>query len=100
MRRGGELPGVLGDPRHHGPQGFAKLRRYLGRSSLIPFQRVVEVGPRRGCEQDTQHSSGLPRKLGLDGLPRNGGARVGLESRHAPGEFGLVRGCQADVLGR
>ena len=69
MGPGRELLRIGCNPRHGRPQGLPKMRDHVRRMSVIPVDRLSEVGAGGLSKEDAPHSSRLPDKLAVDALP-------------------------------
>jgi hypothetical protein len=98
MRRGGELLRVGCDPRYGRPQRFPKLRDHVRRMSVIPVDRLGEVGAGSSGKEDAWHSSRLPDKVAFNALPGSRSLDVVVKGRDAAIKLARLRGSQLNLF--
>jgi hypothetical protein len=94
MGPGRELLRIGCNPRY----GRPKMRDHVRRMSVIPVDRLSEVGAGGLSKGDAPHSSRLSDKLAVDALPGSSAFGVVVKGRDAAIKLALLRGSQLNLL--
>ena len=90
MGPGRELLRIGCNPGYGRPQGLPKMRDHVRRMSVIPVDRLSEVGAGGLSKEDAPHSSRLPDKLAVDALPGSSAFGVVVKGRDAAIKLALA----------
>ena len=98
MGPGRELLRIGCNPGYGRPQGLPKMRDHVRRMSVIPVDRLSEVGAGGLSKEDAPHSSRLPDKLAVDALPGSSAFGVVVKGRDAAIKLALLRRSQPNLF--